>query len=118
MTCRSEGLRPGDHGDAGGVEYRIRAGRKQARRVGEEDAVIEIRTPHGVWVRPRHELLLWLTKFMYENEDILYPPEQNPRWRGGMKIMDALDETVGITLAAGTRRLQAEIRTARAGEAA
>lgn len=117
MSRRTEGLKPGDQGEVGGVDYRILRGKKTRPRYrvreGEVDAVIQIRTAGGVWVQPRHEFLLWLTKFMYENEDILWPPEEHPRWRGGLKIMDALDETVGVTFAAGRRRLETEIRTRR-----
>lgn len=90
----SEGM----EGDCGGVRWRIRGGSKSA-----DDLVIELYCPN--WTPVKMALGGAITRFLYENEDRLYPP---PRYKGGRKYLEYLRDCIAGEWAWATAKLEQE----------
>ena len=64
----------------------------------------------GQWVPVKASWVFLMSDFIYENEDVLYPP--TGRRAGGEKFMKALREAVRDGWVAATQTLEAERRSA------
>lgn len=76
----------GEFGTVLGLDYRVMTGKKQARRQGWDDLRLEWRVP--TWTPISMHWLYLGTDFLTENEDALFPPENN--YRGGEYLMDEI----------------------------
>jgi hypothetical protein len=81
---------PGSRGELDGLRWRIENGRKPARRAEAQDLRMLAQVPQEVAV-PMSWLFLFVD-FLFENEDVLYPPEQG--YDGGDKLLSYLNKSV------------------------
>ncbi len=101
----------GDEFTLDGIDFRISEGRKDR---GSGDYVIEWETRTG-W-RKMSLMSLWIMcRFIYENENLLYPVS-NPRFRGGERFQE--DTQYAMRHPDGPERMQEKMdaeRQRRAG---
>lgn len=79
-------FKAGQAGTFDGIRFRVVAGRK-----ADGDLVLEWETPTG-WERITMHTVGLIVDFLYENEHLLYPPEQGHL--GGDKLMKHLEKAV------------------------
>jgi hypothetical protein len=73
----------GDHGDLCGVPYRVVKGVKFRGVNPEENDLVMQWWVNGRWRNLDMKVGAVMADFFYENEELAFPPERNPKWLGG-----------------------------------